>query len=479
MRKVAAARQKGQVLILTALGLVVLVGSIGLAVDSGIGYMSRAKLNAALDSAAIAGARAVSHGDDQGTEAASAKQAAIDFFNANYPNGYLGSTPTLNDPVITFSKEGQVTVDVSAQASRAVSLMQVLGFNQMTVGAASATIRKDLDLAFVMDTSSSMNRDAKVPPLVRAGAVSFVEQLVPTTDRVALIHFATGGVVDDKINLVQRGFDRATMETHIKSLDFDNRDTNGGGDTNYAEGMWNALNQLNSIAVPNRSTMRVIVLFSDGQPNTFASYFPFKKDPGSCGGLPVDPANNKAIDGGIAATDPSPGAKPQGLFHYDQQNMQTAGSCWPNMGQAIASAISNLPNFYNAHNPTDQQFAVVTNTYRKVTSAPNAQNVNVASRNLPEFMADQAKSAGIYIFTLGLGSDLKLKFTPPDGTGINNGEDLLKCMANVAQSNPPDSLPSRCHDATKPVGFYCYAKTADDLKPCYAELVAELLRITK
>ncbi len=37
-----------------------------------------------------------------------------------------------------------------------MTLMRVLGFNFLNVSAAAQTIRKDLDLAFVMDTSGSM-----------------------------------------------------------------------------------------------------------------------------------------------------------------------------------------------------------------------------------------------------------------------------------------------------------------------------------
>lgn len=450
--------------------MVVLIGSVGLTIDSGVGYMSRAKLNAAVDAAGIAGARAVTQGADQAAQAASARQAAREFFAANYPSGYLGSTPTLDDPTISFDR-GQVTIDVSAHAGRPLFLMPVLGLNRMNVAAASQTIRKDVDLSFVMDTSGSMSGVAQK---VRDGGISFLQFLSPTADRVALIHFATGGLVDDPIRKGQaRGFDRAAMQQHIGNFQF-------AGHTNHAEGMWLARDQLNGIALGDRSTLRVIVFFSDGTPNTFASYMSFK-NPVSC---PPMPAANGAVDGAVLTGDyPQPPGNPTGLYRHDQQDAQApSGPC--RQGNGIAGALQDLPAFYNAHDPAATEFPIVTTRYRTITNAANPpaaawKNINLASRNLAELMADKSKAEGIYVFTLGLGPLLKNPFGVADASGIDTGEELLKCMANTMQPSPPDTLPPRCHDAAKPRGVYCYAATADDLKPCFAQLAAEIVRITK
>ena len=256
--------------------------------------------------------------------------------------------------------------------------------------------------------------------------------------------------------------------------------------------MWNARNQLNSIAPSNRSTLRVIVFFSDGTPNTVSSYYSFKSNPGNCGaGFPTHRVGaTTQVDGAIATGDGSSTGTPSGLYQYNKQETQATGNCWPNNGDGIAGAIASLPAYYTAHDPADTQFRFVTNgvdpyTGRTITNAttPNNtawKNINLASRNLVELMANQSKSEGIYVFTLGLGSDLKQPFGVADPGGeLKTGEDLLRCMANLPQSNPPDTLPARCHDATKPVGAYCYAATADALKPCYAQLLSQILHIAK
>lgn len=55
----------------------------------------------------------------------------------------------------------------------------------------------------------------------------------------------------------------------------------------------------------------------------------------------------------------------------------------------------------------------------------------------------------------------------------DTGETILKCMANAVDA------PSRCYNADKPVGMYCYAATDTDLTPCFSRLASAILRITK
>jgi Flp pilus assembly protein TadG len=55
MRSMKSQQQQGSVLILFAVTLVVLMGFVGLALDSGSGYLAQAKLSSAVDGAALAG----------------------------------------------------------------------------------------------------------------------------------------------------------------------------------------------------------------------------------------------------------------------------------------------------------------------------------------------------------------------------------------------------------------------------------------
>jgi Flp pilus assembly protein TadG len=462
------ARQQGQILIMAALCLVVLIGSVGLAIDSGLGYMVKAKLNAAVDSAAIAAARAVTQGADEAAQTASAQQAAREFFAANYPAGYLGTTPSFNDPTITFNK-GQVTVNAAATAVVPVSFMRVLNFNLLNVAAAGQTIRRDLDMAFVVDTSGSM-----IPSQVqvRDNSELFLTKFNQTLDRMALIHFSFGAVVDDAIRPVARGFDRTSMNTHINNFNFD-------GFTNSAEGFWRARDQLNSIAVGDRSSLRVIVFFSDGAPNTFSSQFKFAGLDTAC----RNAATNRRIPGSLISNDTLDGAV-NGLWQIDQQVTRLPADCNTSTNanpSLISPGISRLasdalPAYYNAHpNPANvnlDEFLVVGGGPRAVTtSEPSYINVNRASRNLVEAMAAKARSEGIYVFTLGLG----FRLTEPTGPDKEPGDVVLKCMANTADAQPGCVAAG----AGQPVGIYCHAVDANALKPCFEKLASAILRITR
>lgn len=453
-------KQSGQVFVVFALSLAVLVGVVGLALDSGLGYLVRAKLNAAADAATLAGARAVSLGATRDEQRAAAIAAADKFFAANYPRGYLGSTKITHETSIGFDspQPGSITVDVAARSTIPLMFMGAMGFNLLDIGTSSQTVRKDLDMAFVMDTSSSM---APVTAEVKKQASAFLERFSITTDRISLIHFSTGAEVDVPIRTGQaRGFDRQRMTADINAFNF-------GGLTNSAEGFWHARDQLNRIAVPNRSTLRVIVFFSDGSPNTLASYFK------------MNPLLGCTSSGAISTGDePVPGL-PVGLWDQARQQQFAASPCFQGTHIVASLGAHGLPQWYNAHNPNEQEIPVVTNTPRVVTNDTSTPattwiNVNRASKNVVEAMAARARAEGIYVFTLGLGPLLKVVDAPASGPD-DTGENLLKCMANTADA------PQRCRaaGARQPAGLYCYAATTSDLHPCFASLVAEILRITR
>lgn len=460
MRLFHQEKQSGQVFVVFALSLAVLVGVVGLALDSGLGYLVKAKLNAAADAAALAGARAVSLGLTRDQQRAAAIAAADKFFLANYPEDYLGSTKVTHETAIGFDnpQPGSITVDVAARTTIPVMFMGVMGFNLLDISASSQAVRKDLDMAFVVDTSGSMG---PVGAEVRKQAGAFLDRFSTTTDRIALMHFSNGAEVDVPIRTGQaRGFDRQRMVADIKAFRF-------GGLTNSAEGFWHARNQLNSIAVPTRSTLRVVVFFSDGTPNTLASYFKLKSAIGctSAGALSTG-------DGGTTGNT-------LGLWDHTRQEQPAASPCYQGFGLAANLDAHALPNWYNAHNPNEQEIPLVTNTARVVTndtSTPEKTwiNVNRASKNVVEAMAARARAEGIHVFTLGLGPLLRT-INAPNSAPDDTGENLLKCMANTA-----DALP-RCKavGAKQPTGVYCHAATAADLQPCFATLAAEILRISR
>jgi len=439
-------RQKGAVAIMVALSMLMLLGVVGLVIDGGLAYMVKARLNAAVDSAALAGARAVTTGNNQADQTASAQAAAAQFFAANIPSDYLLSKPNLLSTTVTFNG-GMATIDVRAEAPMPVSVMQVMGFASLTPTAYAQTIRKDLDMALVVDTSGSLQSSGAG---VQAATTTFLNQFNVTQDRVGLIHFASGVVIDNPISKMARGFDRTSMLTNVAAYKFD-------GGTSSVEGIWNARDQLNGIAPINRSSLRVIVFVSDGAPTSFGEILTFNNTRVWQGGCAVNTVG--AIDSTV-----------QGLYNLNiTANTPISDGC-SFTNSNIGTVVTGLPAWYNAHDNL-QQFPIVTNSPRVVTSSLSsssaARNIDRAARNLAQAVAAKARDEGTYVFTLGMGASLRV------GSGPDNevGETVLKCMANVADSN--------CYNAAKPVGMYCYAATTADLTPCFSRLASAILRISK
>jgi len=446
-------RQRGAVAIMVAVSMLVLLAVVGLCVDAGLAYLVKARLNAAVDSAALAGARAVTTGNNQTEQIASARAAAADFFAANIPNNYLLSSPRITSTNVTFNG-GEATIDVKAEAPMPVSIMQIMNFTTLTPVAAAQTVRNDLDMALVIDTSRSLLGSAST---VRTSAKSFLNKFNVTQDRVALIHFASGVETDIPINPLARGFNRASMNSEINAYDFD-------GGTSSFEGMFRAREQLNTVPLANRSTMRVVVFFSDGAPTSFGSYLTFKNQadcnrPGS--------VDRVLEDGGL-------GDLSKSSFAPVSEGCKTWRGSWRT--RDLRSAVRSLPDWYNARPASSyREFPVVTGAPRQVTADISTEdllerNVLRASRNLAESVAEKTRSEGIYVFTLGFGPALK---APNELDPSTNGEMILKCMANTV-----DSL-KRCQKPDQPVGMYCYAATDADLTPCFSRLASAILRITK
>jgi Flp pilus assembly protein TadG len=430
-------RQRGAVAIMVALAMLVLLAVAGLAVDTGLAYLVKARLNAAVDSAALAAARAVPAGNNQTEQTASAQAAAKQFFEANIPASYLLSKPKLVSTTVAFNA-GTVTIDVRAEAPMPVSIMQVMGFKSLAPVAYAQTIRKDLDMMFVVDTSGSLQ---PVDTAVRASAKSFLNKFNMTQDRVGLAHFASGVEVDHPIATSGRGFKRDAMLSTISSLVFD-------GGTSSFEGMRRARDELNGIPVANRSSLRVIVFFSDGAPTSFGVNLPF----GTC-------TKAGAID-----------YVGQAIFRLEiSADTYVSTAC--KLSSNAWDTLKTLPEYYNAIDPAAREFKIQTTSPRVVTDKINTkalyqQNVDRAARNLAEAVADKAREEGIYVFTLGMGAKLKEK-----NADNETGESVLKCMANVADGP--------CYKAAKPVGMYCYAATEADLTPCFSKLASAILRISK
>ena len=453
-------RKKGQAIVIVALLITVLLLFVGLAIDSGIGYGVKAKLSSAVDAAALAAGKALGQpATDDNARRNNAILAARTFFAANFPSSYLMATPTLQDPVVVHDPAtGQWNITITASASVPTIFLKLGGRKTFTAQAVAGATRRDLDMAFVIDTTDSM---LSVSSAVKADAITFVNYFIDSSDRMALLHFAYGTVVDNSVSSA-RGFNKTSVISHINSLDY-----NLGGFTNFSEAFWRARDQLiNPIYIPvaDRSSLRVIVFFTDGSPNSLSATFTHNA------GLPSQTRRTGVIQTASEAT-----GTPEGLWDVGQQNHRPSDA-W-NQGTSIRTYISSaLPTYFNCivgnTNPNaDIEFPIwphaAVGPRHAVDSSTTYANINRASRNLPEDMALKARQAGIFVYTLGLGSHLQ----DQNGPDYETGEPLLKRMANDPTADT--------YDPSQPVGLYCYAADPEELKNCFDKVASKILRLTK
>lgn len=94
-----ARSRRGQVLVITTLGLVAVIGCVALAVDVGTLWTQRREMQAAADAAAVAGDLEIYSGNASDSDTAPITTAAqTDSAKNGFTNGANGATVTVNAP---------------------------------------------------------------------------------------------------------------------------------------------------------------------------------------------------------------------------------------------------------------------------------------------------------------------------------------------------------------------------------------------
>lgn len=444
---------KGQVVIIVAIGLIVIIGMVGLAIDSGRGYGVKAKLSAAVDAAAIAATRGLTVGATDAERLANAQTAAQNFFHGNFPDNYLGAMPTSLSTNAVHEDDGYWRVNVSATADMPTTFMRVIGQNMLTVAADSEAIRRDVDVMLVMDTSGSLGPPTSpgntLPKLKQCAKNSFVSKFISGAggDRLGLVSFASGAVLDVPINKDStRGFNKGQMNGAIDSLTVT-------GSTASAEGMRIALNEINAIPASNRSSLRAIVFFSDGAPNGVPATF--TRTSGSPNQVTGD-----------LYSETSAGAAPARVYRNNQRDNLLGTfsniATLPNSGFSI-SGSGNIP-------------LASYNNVRTLAGSPYTNtrcNVNKAARSMVENVANIARDTSrIYVHAASLGT--RVNSLEIDFCGYGNSEfgaNILKRLANTPDSDT--------YHASQPNGIYVSAETIDDCDVAFSKIASEILRLTR
>ncbi len=473
--------QKGVALIYMAVTLTVLLLFTGLALDGGRGYVVKAQLVKAVDGAALGAAREL----NSGTPRTKAEQV----FRANFPAGFLG-TASVTDPtadpnfysLTTDATTGVNTVTINATASLPTTFMGLANYNTMTVNASGQATRRMVDLSLVVDVSGSIGAQW---PTVRDATRQFIDSFDAAHDRMSLTLFSTGAEVDYTMPAT-RGFDKTAMKAAVPN-------SLPSGSTAMAEGLYRGWDQLRIVPNGSQSSLRIIVLFTDGAANgvpakwggtgTIATSartadFPYRGDPSTWDNPPVSGTiqDNSAVGGSNAYnfSVSSSAASPQAIL----PGIPVAVQHMPNTSWHTQHSSSGIPTGFPMVSNSLTVNGVSQSTRRSVITDGTGQypttlwNVNNAARNLLEIIADAARTdtGGDYpvrIFTIGMGTLINLSL----GTIPETPATILQRVANDRVS--PD------FNAAQLPGNYYYAPTASSVSAVYEGIQNQILRLSK
>ena len=259
---------------LTAL---VLIPVVGLAVDFSVLYNVKARLQAAVDAAAIGSGSMLERSTDLTnlTQVNNIKDSAQRFFNANYPSNYWGSTKVYYDS--TPSEDGSKTRTIYVHAAYDVPMLflRVVGVNTSRVAAQASVKVRFVTLMIAVDRSGSVvngGADSSIKTALNTFVANSTSSVfVDGRDYVGMVSFGGNWKLDFAPTLTfQSG--TPNIGTAITNIPFDNSSS-----TNTSDGLWQAYYQLKQLN--QTGSLNVIVLLTDGRPSAFPGQFTMNSSP--------------------------------------------------------------------------------------------------------------------------------------------------------------------------------------------------------
>ena len=356
-------RKSGQILVLFAAAIVVLILFVGLGIDLSFSYITKAQLSKAVDAACLAAARNLYQGKGP------AQALALSTFAANYGvSGRDVKSPKVEIKISTDSHDNQV-VDIKAKVTINTYFIRILPqWATLTVASTGEATRTKVIMSLVLDRSGSMTRNKgaeALPPAVKSFINFFDDQI----DNVAMISFASIATVDV---LMEHDF-KGPINTALDSLNFTNCTFSQGG-------LAKASAQNDSIKVlPGDTVIKIVVFFTDGLANMF-------QDTLGC---------------------PSPTLLNIGGF--DENNDPCVGFNFPDNETRIGT--KNCPWCGPGNCPIN--FCPDTTKFQSVDGSPkdfNRFNTTAEAQKRALNTALDMKRNGTVIYAIGLGSEINSQF---------------------------------------------------------------------
>jgi Flp pilus assembly protein TadG len=467
---------EGFALIYMAVLMTCLLLFAGLALDVGRAYVVKAQLTKGVDGAALGAARMLNSGNPKGQ--------AERIFKMNFPLGFYA---TLNDPTaagdfyssVTDEASGVNVVTIRATTRMPTTLMKLGLADDVTVTSEAEATRRMVDLCLVLDASGSIGGRWGA---VRDAARAFIEAFDEVNDRFCLVQYSSGANVLQQIRST-RGFNKSALVNAVPN-------SLPGGYTAMAEGLYRGWDELRTVPVGTQSSLRIIVLFTDGAANSVPGIYDIS--PGSAKSLATsDFPKNQPDPDGMTSNTPSFA----GLFHAQSgsqspsYNMNVAwDSTTTHANVRLLPATSThgygrsagIPTTFELQSGTLRVNGSIQSAVRGLRNRDAATgrypadvwNTNNAGRNLVEIIADAARSDltgahRIRIYTIGMGELLQYNL----GTIPEKPEDILKRVAN--------DISSLDFNSAHIEGKHYFARTQADVGAAFWELQNQIIRLTR
>lgn len=479
----------------------VLAPMIGFAIDGSICYWMKTKLSSSVDSAALAAARSLSLASDSSQLQSQGSSTASEYFAANFQTGSMGtSLPSVtqaspctdnSNPCTTVALTSAQVITVTVQATVSVPLyfLRILGHNSTNLSDTGQSIRRSANIMLVLDRSYSM-QEAGVCSTLVASAESFVNDFVDGRDTLGLVTYHSTANYDYALN------------TYFKSSSPNLNSTLSQlvctGYTTTAEALNLAYTKLHALNQP--SALNVILLFTDGQPDSIVGTFQVKTSeddsdryqwsnptqlanpsaPSTCSSTTtVGPGVLIDADGAPDATGYTAGIYPDTptAISYSSPYIApastiSASGCaftnttsYPTYTGTVRQDVAYLPssdafgNLLTGYKALDYYGAGPYSGYPRVDTP---RSVMYAATNAANNQANSIRNNGIVIYTIGLGG------TPEQAIDT----DFLKRVAN------DPTLPSSEYNSNQPTGLFVYA-TAGSLGQAFEQIASLILHLSQ
>jgi Mg-chelatase subunit ChlD len=438
-------REKGGTLTIFALLLTfVIIPAMGLGIEYTWVYLAKVRLMAAADAAALAGCRSLSIGQDFTSQKANAEDVGRQYFKANFPDGYLNAQNVR--VTVTAAQDTNlyrsVTVDINATIP--TTLLGFVSSPSIDLRQSARTSRRNVAIMLVLDRSGSMGDSCK--PMATT-ATNFVNSFADGLDSMGLINFTHAGFVD--VSLTTTFKKKITTALSV---------FNCVGSTATEDALVKAVKELQS-AQPG--VLPVIVLFTDGVPNGYPGYF------GTTSGSNCQVDMGTTVKGvigfnfGVYVTDGAATNKTNAVSATAGKRCATGspGSLAKDFPLIPASTLNGS---LGDSSDLSQKYKTVAYSGTNITMTD--ANGKAVSVNAATYAADQARSQGIRLYTIGL-----------DGNGSANTDTLDSTWLTQIANDPASAK----FNSTQPTGRYAYAANASQLANAFNSIKAEILRISQ